>query len=132
MDVQGAELMVLEGANTMISNINSVWLEVEKIELYENQALKKDIEAFFIKNNFTCILNKVNHIAGDQFWVKESYFKNLDESTKSFLYKISRKTEFKSKISSLFGNTKVAVKDIFKNKKIKKPSNAWFLKFVFK
>lgn len=114
MDVQGAELMVLEGAHKMISNINSVWLEVEKIELYEKQALKKDIEDFFIKNNFTCLLNKMNHIAGDQLWVKESYFNNLDEETKSLLYKISNKTELKSKISSFVGKTKDSIKRVFK------------------
>lgn len=114
MDVQGAELMVLEGANKMISNINSVWLEVEKVELYEKQALKKDIEDFFIKNDFICILNKVNHIAGDQLWVQKTYFDSLNNETKSYLNKISNKTELKSKLSSLFGNVKASVKNAFK------------------
>jgi FkbM family methyltransferase len=114
MDVQGAELMVLEGANKMISNINSVWLEVEKVELYEKQALKKDIENFFIKNDFICILNKVNHIAGDQLWVQKTYFDSLNNETKSYLNKISNKTELKSKLSSLFGNVKASVKNAFK------------------
>jgi len=114
MDVQGAELMVLEGANKMISNINSIWLEVEKIPLYEGQALKSDIEKFLLKNNFICILNKMNHIAGDQFWVKESYFNNLHEDTKVTLNKITTKTALKSKFSSAFGSTKDRLKNIFK------------------
>jgi FkbM family methyltransferase len=114
MDVQGAELIVLEGANKMISNINSVWLEVEKIELYENQPLKKDIEDFFIKNDFICLLNKVNHIAGDQFWVQKNYYNNLSNETKSVLNKMKTKTEIKSKVSSLFGSIKSSIKNIFK------------------
>ena len=114
MDVQGAELMVLRGAKEMISNINSVWLEVEKVELYENQALKKDIEDFFIEKDFICLLNKVNHIAGDQLWVKKSYFENLNEDDKVHLEKIRNKTELKSRLSSLFGNSKQAFKKLFK------------------
>ncbi|MFK8058714.1 MAG: FkbM family methyltransferase [Polaribacter sp.] len=115
MDVQGAELMVLEGANKMISNINSIWLEVEKIALYEGQALKNDIEEFLLKNNFICILNKMNHIAGDQLWVQESYFNQLSDDTKSSLHKITAKTALKSKISSVFGNTKDKIKNVFKS-----------------
>lgn len=114
MDVQGAELIVLKGAKDMISNINSVWLEVEKVELYENQALKKDIEDFFIEKDFICLLNKVNHIAGDQLWVKKTYFNSLDEDTKIELEKIKNKTEIQSRLSSLFGNSKMAVKKLFK------------------
>ena len=114
MDVQGAELMVLKGAKEMISNINSVWLEVEKVELYENQALKNDIEDFFIEKEFICLLNKVNHIAGDQLWVKKSYFDSLNEDTKIELEKIKNKTEIQSRLSSLFGNSKQAVKNLFK------------------
>jgi hypothetical protein len=114
MDVQGAELMVLEGANNMISNINAVWLEVEKVALYENQALKKDIEEFFLKKDFICLLNKVNHIAGDQLWVKKSYFENLDSNTKSYLNTIKNKTAIKSKLSSSFGIARDSIKNIFK------------------
>tara|TARA_R110002126_G_scaffold142546_3_gene288412 strand:- start:2758 stop:3582 length:825 start_codon:yes stop_codon:yes gene_type:complete len=115
MDVQGAELMVLQGANNMIQNINAIWLEVEKIELYENQALKEDIENFFIDKDFVCVLNKVNHIAGDQLWVKKSFFEALDEKTKKNLTKIKNKTELKSKLSSFVGNTKTSLKKVFKS-----------------
>ena len=115
MDVQGAELMVLEGAENMISNINAIWLEVEKIALYEGQALKSDIEKFLLKNNFICILNKMNHIAGDQLWVKKSFFESLDIKTQNSLNKIKTKIALKSKISSAFGNTKDGIKNIFKS-----------------
>ena len=106
MDVQGAELLVLQGANNMISKINAIWLEVEKIALYENQALKTDIETFLIENNFICILNRVNHIAGDQFWVKKSFSNTLDEPTSNYLKYLKNKTQIKSYFSSLFGSFK--------------------------
>ena len=49
MYVQGAELKVLQGANELIGKIKSVWLEVEKVALYENQALKIDFQGDKIK-----------------------------------------------------------------------------------
>ncbi len=106
MDVQGAELMVLEGAGKMISNVNSIWLEVEKIALYEGQALKDDIEKFLYKNNFKLVLNKVNHIAGDQFWVQENYFNSLSKDVQFSLNKMTKKVAFKSKLSSIVGQLK--------------------------
>ncbi|PQJ78486.1 FkbM family methyltransferase [Polaribacter porphyrae] len=116
MDVQGAELMVLQGAKDMINNINSIWLEVEKIELYENQALKEDIEQFFSDKDFICLLNKVNHIAGDQFWVNKNYFDNLDENTKDYLVKLKNRTQLKSNLSSFVGNAKLSLKQLFSSK----------------
>lgn len=114
MDVQGAELKVLQGAHKMISYIKSIWLEVEKIALYEDQALKNDIEDFLVKHNFICILNKVNHISGDQLWVQKDYFNQLNKKTKSSINKISLKTDLKSKVSSFVGNTKNIIKKSFK------------------
>jgi FkbM family methyltransferase len=89
MDVQGAELMVLNGAGNYLKNIKMIWLEVENIELYKNQPLKTDVESFLIKNNFRKIKNTVNSIAGDQLWVQYSYFPHKLMS--SFVYKIFNK-----------------------------------------
>jgi len=74
MDVQGAELLVLNGAKEYISKIKMIWLEVENISLYKDQPLKKDVESFMIENGFTKIKDTVNHIAGDQLWVNLNYF----------------------------------------------------------
>lgn len=110
MDVQGAELIVLEGAENMISNINAIWLEVEKVPLYENQALKPQIETFLLSNNFICVINKVNNIAGDQFWIKKSFFDSLDTNTKIQLQLICYKSNLKSAFSSFFGHLKQGIK----------------------
>lgn len=112
MDVQGAELIVLEGAENMISNINSIWLEVEKVPLYENQALKPQIETFLLSNNFICVINKVNNIAGDQFWIKKSFFDSLDNNTKLQLQFICYKSNLKSAFSSFFGHIKQEIKKL--------------------
>jgi|TARA_B110000977_G_C10939065_1_gene440123 FkbM family methyltransferase len=114
MDVQGAELMVLQGGNNMLKKVKSIWLEVERISLYKDQALKEDIELFLSSNGFVCQLNKVNHIAGDQLWVKKSYLKKLDSKTKSYLANLKTKTELKSSVSSFFGGIGYKLKKVFK------------------
>lgn len=71
MDVQGAELLVLKGAGSYIKKIKSIWLEVEKISLYKNQPLKKDIEIFMKQSGFTKIIDTVGSISGDQLYVRK-------------------------------------------------------------
>lgn len=69
MDVQGAELMVLQGAGAMLQRITAIWLEVEAVELYKNQPLRTDVEAFMQANSFVCVKSTVDQIAGDQLYV---------------------------------------------------------------
>lgn len=71
IDVQGAELLVLEGAGKLLDKIGAVWMEVEAIELYKNQPLKKDVEMFMKKNNFIKIVDTVDNISGDQLYVRK-------------------------------------------------------------
>jgi FkbM family methyltransferase len=74
MDVQGAELMVLNGAEKMIPKIKMIWMEVENLKLYKDQPLKTDVESFMATHGFTKIKDTVSSIAGDQLWVNLSYF----------------------------------------------------------
>lgn len=73
MDVQGAELMVLQGTQELIQHINMIWLEVEAVELYKNQPLKDDIENFMLTNGFLKLEDTVYTTAGDQFWARKKY-----------------------------------------------------------
>ncbi|MDB5228746.1 MAG: hypothetical protein JWN78_2939 [Bacteroidota bacterium] len=73
MDVQGAELMVLKGAEDFIDKINMIWLEVESVELYKDQPLKKDIEKFLSGRGFIKLEDTVYTEAGDQFWARKEY-----------------------------------------------------------
>jgi FkbM family methyltransferase len=73
MDVQGAELMVLKGAEDFIKHINMIWLEVEAVELYKGQPLKHDVENFMLQIGFLKLEDTVYTTAGDQFWARKEY-----------------------------------------------------------
>jgi FkbM family methyltransferase len=77
MDVQGAELMVLEGAEDFISSIKVIWLEVSKIDLYKNQPLVKDIKEFMTKNHFILLKDELYSVQGDQLYVSKLHFSAL-------------------------------------------------------
>jgi FkbM family methyltransferase len=81
IDVQGAELIVLQGAGIFLKKIKLIWMEVESVQLYENQPIKRDIELFMNSNNFTNILDTVDTLSGDQLYVNREYFS--DDQIKS-------------------------------------------------
>ena len=77
MDVQGAELKVLEGAQEKIQNIKAIWLEVSNIELYKNQPLGNQIEWFMKNNNFHLLKSEFSGEFGDQLYINSRYFKTF-------------------------------------------------------
>jgi len=83
MDVQGAELLVLEGAQGILDKVKMIWLEVEAVSLYRNQPLKKDIEAFMQHHKFQKIYDGVDDIAGDQLYVHSAF--HNDKFRKPFI-----------------------------------------------
>lgn len=74
MDVQGAELMVLNGAGAFINSIKSIWLEVSTVEMYKNQPLAKDIKSFMKDNNFVLVKDCVASKQGDQLFISKTFF----------------------------------------------------------
>lgn len=76
MDVQGAELMVLNGAGTFIKNIKAIWMEVGDITFYKNQPLRTEVEDFMHKNEFFLYKSSINPVdkAGDQFYLNTRYY----------------------------------------------------------
>ncbi|MEP6677559.1 MAG: FkbM family methyltransferase, partial [Ferruginibacter sp.] len=74
MDVQGAELMVLQGAQDFISSIKAIWLEVSKTDLYKNQPLVGDVKEFMQANNFVLIKDALYGIQGDQLYISRKGF----------------------------------------------------------
>ncbi len=87
MDVQGAELLVLEGAEDFLCNIKMIWLEVEVVSLYKNQPLKQDIESFMKKHKFKKIFEKVDSISGDQLYVSSTFYKGNEEDSSIKMFK---------------------------------------------
>jgi FkbM family methyltransferase len=72
IDVQGAELKVLQGAGDLLQKTRAIWMEVEAVELYKGQPLKSDVEQFMKTRNFQCVLDTVNAVAGDQLYVNNA------------------------------------------------------------
>lgn len=85
LDVQGAELKVLNGASSFIDNIKIIWLEVSSEELYEGQPLKNDIEKFMCSKNFILIKSVIDGISGDQLYINKKYFSYLNNSGLNYL-----------------------------------------------
>lgn len=74
MDVQGAELMVLKGANEYIKKIKVIWMEVSNVEYYKGQPLASDVENFMKKNNFMLLKDTLVEKQGDHLYVSYEYF----------------------------------------------------------
>lgn len=92
MDVQGAELKVLEGAKEKIKYIKTIWLEVSNVELYKNQPLRDEIEVFMKNNYFQLIKSEFSGGFGDQFYVNKRYFKSFSffKNKMQFHFKIMK------------------------------------------
>lgn len=73
MDVQGAELKVLEGAGDLACRIKAIWLEVSTVEYYKGQPLKHDVERWLADRQF---IKRCDAKApqGDQFYINTRYF----------------------------------------------------------
>jgi len=98
IDVQGAELMVLEGAGSFLTKMKLIWMEVEAVELYKNQPLKNEVECFMQKNNFVNILDTVNEVAGDQLYANKNYF---DQSQLKALQNAQKRRAVLNRIKSI-------------------------------
>jgi FkbM family methyltransferase len=90
MDVQGAELLVLEGAHEILPKIKSIWLEVSQHEFYESQPLKTDIEKFMNSNNFFRVRD-TEDLMGDQLYVNKNYFHEYTLKLRLFFHKLFNK-----------------------------------------
>jgi FkbM family methyltransferase len=98
MDVQGAELMVLQGAGQMLQHIAAIWLEVEAVELYKNQPLRQDIERFMSEHNFICVKSTVNNVAGDQLYLNATLIsKDKIESISRMNIRLSKIKKWKTR-----------------------------------
>jgi FkbM family methyltransferase len=74
MDVQGAELRVLNGAGILLDSIRVIWMEVEAVPLYKDQPLKADVERFMASRGFEKRLDTVDSLSGDQLYVNTRFY----------------------------------------------------------
>ena len=74
LDIQGAELLALEGSHEILNYIDYIYIEVNNKELYENCPLLDDIDNYLNKYNFKRIqMYMTHHGWGDAFYVKNSF-----------------------------------------------------------
>jgi FkbM family methyltransferase len=119
MDVQGAELMVLNGAGDSFSKIKNIWLEVEAVPLYQGQPVKKDIEKYFKSRGYIKLIDTVNNVDGDQFWSHKDWIiaqlghswvenktKEIERIEKAreipLLQKLRNKLQIRTRLAKLF------------------------------
>jgi len=90
IDVQGADLQVLEGANRLLEhNVLAIQIEVEFSHLYANQPLFSDVDSFLRKQGFSlfdlactrCIRSRspihTRRHPGQLLWADAFYFRDL-------------------------------------------------------
>ncbi len=70
MDVQGAELMVLEGLGSALAHVEAIWLEVERVELYKGQPLVDDVHRVLHENGFELAIDAVGANFDNQLWLR--------------------------------------------------------------
>jgi FkbM family methyltransferase len=71
-DVQGAELMVLKGATSLLAQAKAVIVEVSLQRFYDGGVLQPELRRFLRQNGFIEVRRPPNH--GDQLFVRKSLF----------------------------------------------------------
>ncbi len=71
LDVQGAELLVCKGATTILNQINYIYTEINREELYVGCALIDQLDSFLAEKGFKRVLTKWTDFEwGDALYVK--------------------------------------------------------------
>jgi FkbM family methyltransferase len=86
IDVQGAELMVLEGAQSMLSALKAIWLEVSALHLYKDQPLAHDIKKFMTANKFVLVKDTLLHTQGDHLYLSEAFYRQRKKHFKRLVF----------------------------------------------
>lgn len=73
IDIQGAELLALEGLSNHLDSIESIYIEINDSEVYKNCSKTSEIDTFLNKFNFERKEKYLysNHPWGDAFYIKK-------------------------------------------------------------
>jgi FkbM family methyltransferase len=77
LDIQGAELLALEGGKSTIANTRFIYTEYSLVELYENCTVLRELVEFLEENNFSIIelSFEAKTGAGDALFVNKRFTK---------------------------------------------------------
>ena len=81
MDIQGAELLALEGAKDSIKFCNSLEIEVSKEEFYNGGAKWNDVKNLLTKENFT-LINEPKTSHSEVLFIKKNHYDDILNSSK--------------------------------------------------
>lgn len=70
LDVQGAELKVLEGAIPILHQIESIWVEVSSEKFYFDQVLATDLHRFLVSHGYSRELQSGDGPQWDELWCR--------------------------------------------------------------
>jgi FkbM family methyltransferase len=99
MDVQGAELLVLQGADDFLSNIRAIWMEVAYLELYKDQPLKDEVTKYMKERGFLLLVEQNRVLNGDHLYVNEEMLKeDFAESDYKKILKQAKANRFKTEL----------------------------------
>tara|TARA_B110001452_G_C15239291_1_gene429100 strand:- start:711 stop:1352 length:642 start_codon:yes stop_codon:yes gene_type:complete len=74
LDIQGAELLALQGGCESMQSVDIMYLEVNKNELYKNCGLISDIDNFLSKHNFKRVKTNITKYGwGDAIYLNTKY-----------------------------------------------------------
>jgi FkbM family methyltransferase len=76
MDLQGAELLALQGLGMYIDTVKYIHTEVSHKEMYSGQVMYKELNDFILSNNFTIL----NHLSL-QGWQEDIIYKKCSDLT---------------------------------------------------
>ena len=75
IDIQGAELIALQGMEEQLKFLDYVYLEVNEKHLYEDCALIPEVNKFLLARGFKGVAIKMtNHGWGDALYIKHDKF----------------------------------------------------------
>ena len=73
LDVQGAELLVLKGAESVLQNFEYVWTEVSMVNIYKNGVLWDELKTFLNQKGFQETISCTPAKHGNVLFTKERY-----------------------------------------------------------
>lgn len=70
LDVQGAELLILNGAKKYLHTIKALWLEVSNTQFYHSQPVAAELESFLRQNQFHKHIVSAAGAQSDELYVR--------------------------------------------------------------
>ncbi|MEM1156899.1 MAG: FkbM family methyltransferase [Verrucomicrobiota bacterium] len=100
LDVQGAELMVLNGGEEHLGWFKAIWLEVADVEYYQDQAVSAEIDQYLSDRGFVKVVESIEQSLGlgDCLYLNQAAFSDFAKVQRKFLEPKSKKNSWFQKL----------------------------------